>query len=263
MKPESSKTRALRAIALPLVLGIMAGSACAAGATNPDADQILRGMSRYLGGVKAFSVTADISSEVISVEGEKLQFNSSATALIERPARAHITRRGRFADSEIFFDGKTLTLYGKAANAYAQKEVAGTLDAALNALEQGIGISMPGGDLLIADPYAALASNVTSSGYYGTAYVGGVACHHLAFRTPRVDWQIWVKDGDEPLPMKYVVTTKWMTGAPQFSVQFSNWNTKAAVAASRFTFVVPKGALKLTEIPVDESGEVLSTQGSK
>jgi len=245
------------------LVGACAGSAVADEGINPHADEVLRAMSRFLAATPAFSMSADIGNEVLTVQGQKLQFSSSATAVVQRPSRMHITRQGRFADAEAFYDGKQLTLYGKTANAYVQKEVAGTLDTALNALEKGLGIGLPGGDLLVADPYAALTAGVTSSGYYGIAYVGGVAAHHLAFRTPKVDWQIWVKEGNEPLPLKYVITTKWMTGAPQYSVQFSNWNTKPAIAASRFSFVAPKDAVRLDALPVDEMGELSAPQGSK
>jgi hypothetical protein len=263
MKRHSRVRGPLRAVVFYGLVGACAGPAVAAEGMNPDADEILRAMSRFLAATPAFSMSADIGNEVLTEQGQKLQFNSSATAVVQRPSRMHITRQGRFADAEVFYDGKQLTLYGKTAKAYVQKEVAGTLDTALNALEKGLGVSLPGGDLLVADPYAALTAGVTSSGYYGIAYVGGVAAHHLAFRTPKVDWQIWVKEGNEPLPLKYVITTKWMTGAPQYSVQFSNWNTKPAIAASRFSFVAPKDAVRLDALPVDEMGELGAPQGSK
>ena len=263
MKHESMTRRGLRAISLAVVVGLGTGSAIAAGAVNPDADEILRAMSNFIGNAKAFSVAADISNEVITQEGQKLQFNSSATAVVERPSHLYVTRHGGFVDAQMFFDGKLLTIFGKNANAYAQKPIAGTLDDALVALESGLGISLPGGDLLIANPYAVLSSGITSSGYYGTEIVGGVESHHLAFRTAKVDWQLWVKAGAEPLPMKYVITTKFMTGAPQYSVQFSNWNLKPAIAANQFNFVAPKGAQKLDTIPVDETGEISMKQGSK
>jgi hypothetical protein len=243
--------------------GTLGGPAMAAEGLNPHADEILRAMSKFLAGTPAFSVSADIGNEIVTEQGQKLQLSSSATAVVQRPSRAYFSRQGRLADAEVFFDGKQLTLFGKTANAFVQKDLAGTLDQALNALEKGLGISLPGGDLLVADPYAALTAGVTSSGYYGIAYVGGVAAHHLAFRTPQVDWQVWVKEGDEPLPLKYVITTKWTTGAPQYSVQFSNWNAKPAIAANRFSFVAPKDAVRLDALPVDEMGELSAPQGSK
>ncbi len=263
MKSEPWVRRGLRAVMIFGLAGTLGGPALAAEGLNPHADEILRAMSKFLAGTPAFSVSADIGNEVITEQGQKLQFSSSATAVVQRPSRAYFSRQGGLADVEVFYDGKQLTLYGKTLNAYLQKDLAGTLDSALNALEKGLGISLPGGDLLVADPYAALIAGATSSGYYGIAYVGGVAAHHLGFRTPKVDWQVWVKEGDQPLPLKYVITTKWTTGAPQYSVQFSNWNLKPAVPANRFSFVAPKDAARLDALPVDEMGELKAPQGSK
>jgi hypothetical protein len=63
--------------------------------------------------------------------------------------------------------------------------------------------------------------------------------------------------------MKYVITTKDVVGAPQFSVQFSNWNLKPAIAAGRFNFVPPKGARRLEALPVDELGEIRAMPENK
>jgi hypothetical protein len=254
---------AMRVASLALVFGALHGPSMAAEALNADADEILRSMSKFVASTKAFSATADIGYEVVTKDGQKLQMLSTATVLLERPSRFHITRRGKFADAEAFFDGKKLTLHGKAANAYLQKNLVGTIDDALDALERGIGIPMPASDLLLSNPYAALIRGVTSSGYYGLEYVGGVQSHHLAFRTPLVDWQLWVQAEGNPLPMKYVITTKDVPGAPQYSVQFSNWNLKPKVTADRFTFTAPKGATRLEALPIDEMGEIKPTQESK
>ncbi len=251
------------AVAFALVAGLAAGQAGAQPAVNPDADEILRSMSTFLGGTKAFSVAADVSNEVISKQGEKLQLNSYATVVFQRPSGFYIHRQGRFADVEAFFNGKTVSLFGKNGNIYVQKEVAGSTDDAFAMISSQIGVDLPGVDLLVADPYAVLSSGVTSSGYHGTDYVQGVECHHLSFREDDVDWQLWVKTGDEPLPMKYVITTKWLTGAPQYSVQLGNWNLSPVIAADRFTFAVPKGATKLETLTVDEAGELTVGEENK
>jgi hypothetical protein len=256
-------TRSLAAATLALSFGLSAGPALAAEGLNPDADEILRSMSTFLAGAKAFSVSADISNEVITLDAQKLQLNGHSTLVVERPSRFYATRKGKFADVELIFDGGKLTVYGKTVNGYVQKDFAGTIDQAIAALESGSGLSFPGADLLLADPYAALSAGVTSSGYYGRGYVRGVPCHHLGFRTAKVDWQVWVKDGDEPLPMKYVITSKWMAGAPEYSIELSDWNLKPTIPADRFTFVVPQGAKKLDALPVDEAGEFTAPQEGK
>lgn len=263
MKRQSLPTRALLGASLAAALGMVVMPAIAAAAVNPDADEILQAMSRYLSGIKAFSVSADVGNEILSQEGQKLQLNSSATVVLERPSHLYISRQGKAADATLLYDGRRLTVYSKTINAYVQRDFAGTNDAALAAIESGTGLNLPATDLLLSDPYAALSPGVTSSGYYGTGYVGGVECHHLAFRKANVDWQLWVKTGDEPLPMKYVITTKWVTGAPQFSVQFRDWNTRPVVAAGRFGFAAPEGAKRLEKIPVDEAGDILAQPEDK
>jgi len=263
MKRNAVVKRGVSVALLGIGFGLSVGPALATEGINRDADEILRSMSKFLAGTKAFSVSADISNEVVTLEGQKLQLSAYSTVLIERPSRFYVTRQGTFADAALFYDGKQLTIFGKTANAYLQTEVAGTIDDAIHAIESRTGLSMPGADLLLSDPYAVLTSGVTSSGYYGKAYVGGVECHHLAFRTPKVDWQLWVKAGDQPLPMKYVITTKWLTGAPQYSVQLSNWNLKPVIAGDRFAFVAPKGARKLEALPVDEAGELMAKPEGK
>ena len=253
------KAKFLLTISLALVLAICLapGPVMSAEGIDPDADKILKTMSSYLGETETFSMNADIDFEVVSRNGQKLQLSSFATAVLKRPAEFHIQRKGIIANAEFIFDGTTLTLYGKNLNVYAQIEVPGTIDDAIRAYELETGIPAPGADLLFDDPYAILSSGVESSAYLGIAYVNGIECHHLAFREAKVDWQLWVKTGDAPLPMKYVITSKWHTAAPQYEIRFRDWNTNPQINDEQFTFSAPEGATRLETIPVNEMGEFI------
>jgi hypothetical protein len=60
-RPASSGLRrALAGATLALGFALPAASALAAEGLNPDADEILRSMSRFLAGTQVFSVTADV-----------------------------------------------------------------------------------------------------------------------------------------------------------------------------------------------------------
>jgi hypothetical protein len=259
MRLSSCKTMAVWRAGLVagvfMLVSLAVGSARSAQGIDPEADKILQAMSSYLGGTKAFSMHADIDFEIVTQNGQKLQLSSFATIVVERPAKFHVHRRGVVADAEFIFDGKTLTLYGKNLNVYAQTDVSGTIDDAIRAYEFETGLAAPGADLLFADPYAILSSGVESGFYVGTAYVNGVECHHLAFRKAKVDWQLWVRAGDEPLPMKYVITSKWHTAAPQYEIRLRDWNRNPRITGDQFTFTVPKDATRLETIPVNEIGE--------
>jgi hypothetical protein len=247
----------VQATGIVLSLGLAGGAAAAEQGVDPEADRILRAMSSYLGGLAAFSVQADVDDEVIDFAGQKLQLSSSASLLVERPNHFHAHRQGPLADMEAVFDGQTLTLHGKRLQIYAQLEAPGTIDQAVTELRAATGFDAPAGDLFYADPYPGLMTDVTTGAYLGIAYVDGTEAHHLAFRSAKVDWQIWIRTGDQPLPLKYVITSKWVTGAPQYSVRFRDWDTAPTIAADRFTFVAPAGARQLETLSVDDLGALM------
>lgn len=216
---------------------------------DPNATEVLQFMSDYLADLEAFSVNSDIDFEVIATNGQKLQFSSYASVLLNRPNGIHVRRQGPLADVDIMFNGSQLTLFGRRINAYVQQAFMGTVDEAILAVEADTGIPFPGADLLFSNPYEVLMEGVTSSQYLGTGYIDGVEVHHLAFREDDVDWQIWVQTGDQPLPMKYVITTKWVTGAPQYETRLRDWNTNPSVSQDAFTFTAPTGARQLEALP--------------
>ena len=255
--------RFILAGAVALIVSFLAFPAMSAESIDPEADKILKSMSDYLGGLSMFSMNADIDNEIVDLAGQKLQLSSGATIIIKRPGNLYIHKQGAYADVEFLFNGKVLTLYGKGMNAYMQVDSPGNTDKAFNTLETEIGLDAPGSDLLLANPYPSLSDGVTISTYLGTAYVNGIECHYLIFRAAQVDWQLWVQTGKTPLPMKYIITTKWVTGAPQYSIRFRDWNTKPQIDADQFEFTVPDGAIKLETLPVNEVGELMIEEDQK
>lgn len=237
-------------------LVLAAYSPLSANAMDPESDKILKSMSSYLSNLSTFTVNIEIANEIITMQGQKLQLNDSTTLIVERPNKLNVKRQGA-VDMELTFDSQTLTIYSKEKNAYLQSNEPETLDDVINTVRNDIGLDIAGADLIYADPYPNLASGVTSSRYLGTAFVDGIECHHLAFREDKFDWQLWVKADKEPLPMKYVITTRMMVGAPQYSVRYRDWNIKPQIDNNQFTFSAPAGAKKLKAIPADEMGQLV------
>ena len=73
--------------------------------------------------------------------------------------------------------------------------------------------------------------------------------HHLAVTKKNVDYQIWIQDGPQPLPLRYVVTGKDMRGSPQFTIELRNWQPNAPVPDDSFAFTPPAGAKKVAFAP--------------
>ncbi len=249
-------TRAIAVASFLIGLGLPLAEARSQGTIDADADRILRSMSSYMTALTAFTADYDVESEIIDRSGQKLQFNSSGTIVVQRPGKLYAHRKGAFADAELYFDGKTVTLFGEKMNAYVQIDSPGTIDNAIDEVRGETGLDMAGADLLYSDPQAGLLTDVESGAYLGTEVISGIECDHLAFRARQVDWQIWVESGDTPVPMKYVITSKWVTGAPQYSVRMHDWNVHPEIDAKRFEFAPAAGATKIESITANEIGEI-------
>lgn len=230
---------------------------------EPQAKTILRSMSDYLRNLKAFTVEADIDFESINKDGQKIQLTSFGKIILARPNQFYLKRQGVFANLEGFFDGNTVTIYGRNANAYFQFKSPGSIDDALFNTSLEMPFELPASDLLYTNSYKTLIMGVENGSYYGKTYVNGVECHHLGFRKDEVDWQLWIQTGKTPLPMKYIITSKWITSAPQYSIRFRNWDTKPQITANQFKFIVPQGAIKLKSIQLNELGEPILEGGKQ
>jgi len=92
---------------------------------------------------------------------------------------------------------------------------------------------------------AELKDRVRSVDYVEKTNIHGSPSHHLAARTDTVDFQVWVADGDKPLPQRIVITYKKDKGEPQFRAQFSDWNLAPAIEDSTFLVTPPDGAQKV------------------
>jgi hypothetical protein len=107
------------------------------------------------------------------------------------------------------------------------------------------GLGMPGTDLILSNAFDELMATATEGKHIGQGVIDGVECEHLAFRTPETDWQIWIEPGAKPVPRKYVITSKTVTGAPQYTLRIRDWKTDAFADADTFVFKPPAGAAKI------------------
>jgi hypothetical protein len=217
----------------------------AARADEAQAKSLLKAMSDYLAAQKAISLEFDSTLEVVTKQNQKLGLASSGTVTLNRPDKVRATRTGGFANVELVFDGKTLTLLGRSANVYAQVDAPGTIDHLVDELRDKYHRPVPAADLLMSDPYNQLMPLVVDRKDLGSGVIRGLECDHLAFRTKEVDWQIWIAQGERPYPCRYVITSTKVRGLPQYTIDVRAWKTGAEVASSGFSAEIPAGAKKL------------------
>jgi len=225
-------------------------------ADEAQAKSLLKAMSDYLAAQKAMSFDYDSNLELVSTQQQKIGLAASGTLTLNRPDKLHATRMGGFANVEIVFDGKTLTLLGKNANLYTQVNAPGTIDQLVDVLRDKYHRTVPAADLLMSDPYKELMPLVTDVKDLGSGVIHGTECDHLAFRTKEVDWQIWIAQGARPYPCRYVITSKKVAGWPQYTLDITAWKAGAEVASDGFKLEVPADAKKLTANQVPDLDDI-------
>jgi hypothetical protein len=127
------------------------------------ATALVKAMSDHMAEQKAISFSFDTDLEIITKDKQKLALANSGTATLSRPDN------------------------GRNANAYGR---CGT-----NTTGQFLCA-----DLLQSNLYDALMPLVTDVKDLGSGVIGGAECDHLAFRTDKVDRQIWIAEGARPYP---------------------------------------------------------------
>ncbi len=209
------------------------------------ADSLMREMSAYLGEQSSFAFSSDWLEEELLDNGQKIQLGGSASVVLERPHKLRLDLEGDERNRHIVYDGAVFAAHDPEEAVYATIEFEGTLDELLDHVAEEFGLVMPLADFLFSSPYESLVMEGTGGVYVGLHSVGGTACHHLAFMTDNVDWQIWIEAGPRPLPCKLVITYVDWAGSPQFSAVFNEWDLSPDIPEDAFTFVSPEGAERI------------------
>ncbi|MCE5200871.1 MAG: DUF2092 domain-containing protein [Armatimonadota bacterium] len=221
------------------------GATAKAPAIDPQAEQILRQMSDYLSSLQGFSVHVDAVVEGVTPSGQRLDTDRYGDVWMERPNKLLVNMISAHHNVQMYYDGNTFTIFSPRLNYYATWSAPGTIDELVVVARKKYGLVLPGADLLSSDPYSKMIANVKSGTYVGESPVREVMTHQLAFRQPDIDWQIWIAEGDTPLPMRIIITDKRTSGQPQYMASYSDWNTSPVFDPYTFVFMPPAGAQKI------------------
>jgi hypothetical protein len=220
----------------------------AEGVIDPRADAALRRMSNYITGLKSFRVEAVTTDEKFTTDGAKIQEIQHSKVVVKRPGQLRVDRVGPSGHATFRDDGKQFIVYNRDKNVYAVAPAPPTLDAAIDDARDRLRIDAPGGDLLTSDPYGTLTEGLRLGRYIGLEPIDGVKAHHIDIIKKDVDVQLWIQDGPEAVPLRYIVTSKDMPGQPEFTIELRHWQPNVLVTRSSFALAVPIGA-KRVELP--------------
>jgi hypothetical protein len=228
-------------------------------ATEPDPDAkamtIFKRMVDFLSQAQRLSVTIESEFDVVQDSGQKYTFGETRTIVIRRPddLRMDTTKRDG-AKSGMVFNGKELTAFDTTEKVYATVAKPGSVDDAIVYFIDDLDMRMPLAELFSSALVKTLPERVLAADYVGQETIAGTSCDHLGLRAERTDIQVWVAQGDRPLPYRVSITYARAEGQPQFRAQFSEWNLSPNVPDSLFAFTPPDGATKIAFAPRRRGG---------
>jgi len=249
-KDQGPTRRAARALMLAITVtafcvGWFASAHAQTQATvSPEeAKAILMRMAEFVAKTPAFSVSVRDSYDAYQKSGQKIEFAETRKITVVRPDRVRTEMEESNGDKNVFtFDGKALTIWNQSRNVYAQASKPGTIDDAVVYFVRDLHMRLPFAVLLLTTAPAELEQRTKRLDYVEKTSIFGTPAHHIAGRTDSVDYQIWIADGDKPLPLRLVLTYPASEGQPQFRAQFSDWDLAPETSASMFAFSPPPGA---------------------
>jgi hypothetical protein len=239
---------------LTLLMTVSTDARAQTPAVDPVAVQTLKRMTDFLDGLQRFSVNTQSIVEEMQSSGHRVDYDMSVNVTVKRPNKMRAVRTGELMNQRFFYDGKTMMVYNPDQKVYATDKAPDTIEKVITFARETVGVLLPAADLIYRNAFPLMMKDVTLAVVVGKSVVGGVRCDHLLFSRPEVDFQVWVSEGKQPWPRKYVVTETATPEKLAITAFLSNWNIEPAVDDAQFKFVPPKGTKAISFTQLEKTG---------
>jgi len=210
------------------------------------AKDILMRMVEFLAKIPQYSVSLESSYDVLQESGQMIEFGESRKIIVSRPNGLRVEVEQSNGEKQLVqYDGKEITVFSPSQNVYAQAFKPGGIDEAVVYFLRDLGMRLPLAMLLTTRLPGEIERRTQSLNYVEKTVVDGIPAHHLAGRGKTVDYQVWIPEGDQSLPLRIVLTYKNAEGHPAFRAQFSDWDLTPEVKDSLFAFTPSEGIQKI------------------
>lgn len=177
--------------------------------------------------------------------GQPLHIFHTLKVAVRRPHWLAVQSTGDDGSHDLFYDGKSVSVFFPDRKQYAVIAAAGDISSALGEVHNKLVIDFPLVDFFSEAPDKSFLSGVTSGWQVGTNMVDGVECRHLFFsQRGGIDLELWIENNDAAIPHRLIVTYRLLPGQPEFIAEFVNWNA-VHPSEAEFTFRPPAGATKI------------------
>src|SRR4051812_6008997 len=155
---------------------------------DSSAIQALDRMGTYLRTLKTFQLKANVITEAVRTDGQKVQIERNVDLVARRPDRLFADIKNDRQQRLFFYDGSNFTLYAPRTNFYSTVNAPPSIEKLADALEDRFGIELPLVDLFRWGTPEANESSITAAVDLGPSAINGVTCEQYGFRQEGVDW---------------------------------------------------------------------------
>jgi len=216
---------------------------------------VLKSMSAYAASLDRVAIKGVSFSDARLGGGLMVSNSTEVRVSIDRPGSLHISSFDGVQNKELFFYDGTLTVFNSEKGYYAQASIPKEIEAAMEFALEELEVEAPLMDLIHQDASTHLIGSQETILYLtDKARVGGTDCHHIAIRGPESDVQLWVEEGDRPLPRKIMITSKWEGGSPRFTSNLM-WDLDPDFDQDKFKFKAPEGSINIGFAGQSDGGE--------
>jgi hypothetical protein len=232
-----------------------AAEATKKGSVEPAAIRAIQAMGTFLRTLNTMEVQSEMTTDDILPTGQKVQLGGTVSLKVKRPDRLRVEIASDRKNERIFYDGRAFTVFQPQLGYFATFAAPHSLGELVDVLEQQYGLDLPLADLfrLGTDPKQLAA--IKDATVVGSSTVRGTPCVHYAFHQTDIDWEIWIEQGERPLPRKMVITTRTEKTQPQHT-SVMTWNLKPAIDEQVFAFVPPPNAQRIDFDVAAQAGAV-------
>jgi hypothetical protein len=185
-------------------------------------------------------------------DGQPLHIFHTIKVVAHRPDRLAVHRTGDDGENDLFYDGKTVSIFGATQKKYATVATANNIPAMLDDVSDRLNVDFPLADFLDKAPDKAFLSGVKSGRVVGTVTIDDKPYRHLFFsQAGGIDLEVWLDNTQQAVPKRLIITYRLLPGQPEFIAEFSDWNFSAHASDTDFAFQPPAGATKI-ELPTEK-----------
>ncbi len=229
-------------------------ASAAEGTVDPESVAALKRMSVYLMSLSTFEITSEGSLDAVTEDGQRVQLDGVTNYKVRKPGFV-IDYNSDLKSRRFVYDGKNFTVFAPKMGFYATVPAPATNREVLELAYETYGIKLPLEDLFRwNDPNSVRAESLKSGYKLGTATLGGVATDHYVFREEAVDWEVWIQQGDQPLPRKMVIIDRTDPAHPTFIARLQ-WKVNPPLTDADFAFTPDKDAKRIELATFEGSGE--------